>query len=229
MSEQPSLPSSKYTLPKYGLKGFHCPHPECGVYSKQNWYMSSIFYMKEKFRGLTRGEDRYKFAFCDHCRDISVWYEGEIVYPLLSIAPIPHESMPSEIVKDYKEAREIFKSSPRASSALLRLSMEKLAEVLVKRAGKTPKSDLNANIGVLVKEGMPENIKMAMDTLRVIGNDAVHPGQIDFNDDPDIALKLFSLLNIVVENRITQVDEIEKLYEEKVPGTKKAQIDNRDK
>ena len=98
----------------------------------------------------------------------------------------------------------------------------------MKKAGKEPKKSLNENIGILVKDGMPSSIQKAMDSLRVIGNDAVHPGQIDFNDDKKTASNLFKLLNVVIENRITQVEEIESLYSEKVPDTKKAQIEERD-
>jgi len=226
MSEELSHTYPKYTPPEKALDGFHCPH--CGVYSKQNWYMSSTFFVRSNYGGSIYQNNRYSFAVCDRCGDISFWLKEKIIYPSLSLAPRPHEDIPTEIIKLYKEAREIYNSSPRASSALLRLSMEKLAEILVNNTENKTTGSLNENIGFLVKKGMKATIQKAMDSLRVIGNDAVHPGQIDFNDDRDTALKLFNLLNIVVEDRITQVREIENLYNEKVPETKKKQIEERD-
>jgi len=38
-----------------------------------------------------------------------------------------------------------------------------------------------------------------MDSLRVIGNNAVHPGEMDLTDDTEAASALFNLLNFVVE------------------------------
>jgi hypothetical protein len=136
--------------------------------------------------------------------------------------------MPGEVQGDYAEARDVLRVSPRAAAALLRLATEKLALVLLDRHGVPHGDNLNDNIGLLVKNGLPSSIQKALDSLRVIGNEAVHPGMLDLKDDQTTALSLFKLLNIIVENRITEVDEIEKLYAEKVADTKKDQIEKRD-
>lgn len=41
-----------------------------------------------------------------------------------------------------------------------------------------------------------------MDTIRVIWNHAVHPGQLDLRDDRDTAMGLFELMNFIVEEQI---------------------------
>ncbi len=136
--------------------------------------------------------------------------------------------MPQEIVPDYTEARMVLADSPRAAAALLRLATEKLTLILLDRDKIPHGKDLNENIGLLVKNGLPRGIQQALDSLRVVGNEAVHPGVLDLKDDAETAIRLFKLLNVIVENRITEVNEIEQLYAEKVPETKKDQIERRD-
>lgn len=228
MQETPDYSLQEYVPPELHRDGYHCPHPTCGVYSRQIWYHSAKFFVGWNYDGQWKNEDRFKFAICDRCGDVTIWRNQELIYPIRSVAPRPHRDMPPEVLDDYAESRAVFALSPRASAALLRLATEKLVEALVVKANREPSGSLNDNIGILVEEGMPVSIQKAMDSLRIIGNDAVHPGMINFNDDKDTALKLFNLLNVIIENRITQVHEIEKLYEEKVPETKKEQITRRD-
>lgn len=59
---------------------------------------------------------------------------------------------------------------------------------------------------------MNEKIQRALDVIRVIGNNAIHPGQISVNDNTEIAKALFKLTNIIVDQMITQVNEINDLY-----------------
>ena len=61
----------------------------------------------------------------------------------------------------------------------------------------------------------------------MIGNNAVHPGQIDFNDNNDIALKLFGLVNAIVNIMITQPKEIDDLYNV-LPKIARESIEKRD-
>jgi len=39
--------------------------------------------------------------------------------------------------------------------------------------------------------------------VRVIGNEAVHPGKLDLKDDRDTATRLFKLVNIIAEQMIS--------------------------
>lgn len=58
----------------------------------------------------------------------------------------------------------------------------------------------------------------------MVGNEAVHPGTMDLNDDPETAIALFNLVNIITEAMITQPKMIESLYE-KLPTEKREQIE----
>lgn len=57
--------------------------------------------------------------------------------------------------------------------------------------------DINKNIGSPAKKVLPPAVQKALDIVRVIGNESVHPGQIDLNDDPNITSKLVELVNII--------------------------------
>lgn len=122
----------------------------------------------------------------------------------------------------YNEARNISDISPRASAALLRLAVEKLLP-LVGAEGKS----INAMIHDLVTKGLSPEIQMALDGLRVIGNETIHPGQIEIQENKDIAMGLFKVLNIIVEHLITRKKEIQELYD-LLPDEKKQWIKNRD-
>jgi hypothetical protein len=61
----------------------------------------------------------------------------------------------------------------------------------------------------------------------VIGNNAVHPGQIDLRDDKATAIKLFNLVNLIVEAMIATPKHIEQMYEKLPSGALKA-IEKRD-
>jgi len=144
-----------------------------------------------------------------------------MVYPGVSMAPLPSEDMPEDIQKDFSEARSVVNSSSRAAAALLRLSLQKLMVDLGEK-GK----NLNDDVASLVKKGLPEKIQKALDSVRVIGNNAVHPGQIDLRDNETIAIALFELINIVIENTITQRKKVEGIFN-KIPESAKEQIKKR--
>ena len=55
--------------------------------------------------------------------------------------------------------------------------------------------------------------------MRVIGEEAVPPGQIDPSDDAETAFVLFNLLNLIVDSLITQPRRVNEILE-KLPDTK---------
>jgi hypothetical protein len=62
----------------------------------------------------------------------------------------------------------------------------------------------------------------------VVGNNAVHPGVIDLKDDKPTAIKLFNLVNLIVEAMISTPKHIAAMYETVIPDAAKAQIAKRD-
>lgn len=159
---------------------------------------------------------------CFSCKKPSLWTHEKLIVPFSSEIEEANSDMPPNIKVIFDEARMIFKHSPRASAALLRLCIEKICKHL-DAEGVT----LDQKIGSLVKKGLDEKIQKALDSVRVIGNDAVHSGQIDLTDGRDISLKLFKLVNVITQRMITDVREIDEIYEI-VPENNKEAIKRRD-
>ena len=63
--------------------------------------------------------------------------------------------------------------------------------------------------------------------MRVIGNNAVHPGEIDINEKKENVIALFSLINMIVENQITQPKHVEEIFGE-LPAGALAAVERRD-
>lgn len=201
---------NKYYPPEFQKNEFHCIH--CGVFSSQHW--SQLFYVNGHNYTLDRS---LKYCVCGHCKEWSYWYEGRMIVP--SEAPVPpaHMDMPEECRTEYEEARSIVAISPRAASALLRLALQKLMIVLGEK-GK----NINDDIGKLVEKGLPIQVQQALDFCRVVGNNAVHPGEIELNDTPEIAHNLFNMMNFIIEDRISRPKHIHALYLKLPEGARKA-------
>ena len=131
--------------------------------------------------------------------------------------------MPVDISDDYNEARDVLPLSPRGACALLRLCIQKLCKEL----GEDGKN-INGDIKSLVGKGLPAQIQQSLDIVRVVGNNAVHPGQLDLKDDVDTARKLFGLVNLIVEVMITQPKHVQQMYNSLVPQSQRDAIANRD-
>lgn len=206
-----------YTPPSFEVKAFNCPF--CGAYSNQSWCKNVLRLMPP--HGHIEVED-LRIAQCAHCNRLTFWLAGEMIYPLSGSAPYPNPDLPDEIKKDYEEARSIADLSPRGAAALLRLAIQKLCKHLGEGG-----DNLNDDIANLVKKDLPVRVQQALDIVRVIGNEAVHPGQIDLNDDPGIAQTLFSLVNMIAEKMITEPKQIESMFSS-LPEGKREQIAKRD-
>lgn len=208
----------KYIKPEKDKSAFHCPF--CNVYAQQIWG-KILENADTKGRGWLELPE-WSGALCDHCKKISLWCKGELIYPENPNLPPPNEDLDADIKRDYHEAAKIVEKSPRAAAALLRLAIQKLC----KQLGESG-SNINDDIGKLVKKGLPVQIQQALDVVRVVGNESVHPGQIDIDDNKETAYNLFELVNIVAQTMVTQPKEISKLYSS-LPKGKLESIEERD-
>lgn len=130
--------------------------------------------------------------------------------------------MPATVVGDYLEARSIFARSPRAAVALLRLAIQKLMPELGEKG-----DNINTDIKSLVAKGLPAQVQQAFDFCRVVGNNAVLPGEINLNDTPEMGQHLFNMINFIIEDRITRPKQIAELYAQ-LPDSARATIEKRD-
>lgn len=144
---------------------------------------------------------------CYSCRDYALWLNDRLIYPAQPIGPGPNADLPDEIKGDVDEARTILDLSPRGAAALLRLAVQKVCIHL-----GYPGKDLNADIGAMVARGLDPDVQKALDSVRVVGNEAVHPGQLDIDDDRETVLRLLHALNFIAERLITQPRKIKELF-----------------
>jgi len=180
----------------------------------------------------------YTECECSHCKNCSLWLieeteknaggyikptKGVMLFPDTGIAPLPELDMPKDVKMDYQEAARISAKSPRGAAALLRLGLQKLC----KHLGKDGKN-INSDIRALASDNIlpPMVIKVA-DTVRITGNNAVHPGEMSEEDFDYVSSKLFGLLNFIVKKAITEPKELEALYE-KIPEKPRVSAENQD-
>ena len=202
---------TKYTAPEFGKAAFNCPH--CGAYAHMEWFEIKKYYGPLNIHPLP---NTYKYALCSHCKQISLWkpFEdsalGEMLYPDFGSTPLPAEDMPEDVKKDYEEAARIFIKSPRGAAALLRLGLQKLCIHLGEEG-----ENINADIRSLVMKRKLSGVAIKVaDTLRITGNNAVHPGQISDEDFDSLAGNMFGLLNTIVEETITNPKTWNNYYEQ---------------
>nr|WP_193988815.1 DUF4145 domain-containing protein [Lelliottia steviae] len=214
-----------YVAPEISKPSFHCP--TCGVLAHMAWYY------------LDRGNTRRTFqeAICSHCKSTSLWAvlesetrngvrvpsEAIMLLPDNGSAPMPELDMPEIVKIDYQEAARIAAKSPRGAAALLRLALQKLC-VHLGQSGK----NINDDIRELAKIGtLPPMVIKVADTIRITGNNAVHPGQMADEDLDRVSLKLFDLLNFIVKKAITEPKELNDLYES-IPEGPRLHAENQD-
>ena len=160
---------------------------------------------------------------CYSCDGFSLWVEDKIVYPAHNSTIVAHDEMPDSVKADFNEAASIVDLSARGAAGLLRLCIQKSMMHLGLKGKK-----IDDDIAELVKRGLDTRIQKALDIVRVIGNEAVHPGTIDLRDDKSTAIELFALVNLIVETMIAQPKHIERMYDA-LPASKREAIEKRDK
>lgn len=224
-----------YYAPEFLAGAFTCPH--CNAYAKMNW--ENLMEASPDHPGRQRNSEISKTT-CSHCEKLTYWIGSRgfglnfamyaasgapspvLIHPLVASAPMPHVDMPQAVQADYLEARSIAGRSPRGAAALLRLCVQKLCKEL----GESGKN-INADIASLVQKGLPVQIQQALDVVRVVGNDSVHPGQLSEQDIAGVSGRLFELLNFIVEDRITRPKALAAMYAS-LPQDKLKGIEDRD-
>lgn len=213
---------AKYIAPSLDTDTFTCPH--CGTLS----LMSKGKYTNSYDHDLAnRGEFVFELQVmtCHSCHKKTIWCNNEYIYPDM-VGEEPNSDMPENVLNLYKEANLIYNKSPRAACALLRLAIDLLCRYIL---GDEAKTDINENIGLLVNHGLSKKVQQALDIVRVVGNKAVHPGQIAFDvDDISTAKMLMRLTNLITNDLISEPNEIENMFASLPDSTKKA-IERRDK
>ncbi|PEE23012.1 hypothetical protein CON95_12610 [Bacillus toyonensis] len=218
-------------LPKLHAEVFDCPHCKCTT--KHYWYflsgkngkLSFLTWMMHNSRpkmvsnqvdpdGYIATETSIKvekdkmegnwelgISVCSICKQYVLWRDGNIIYPNKHGVDDPNPDMPEAVSVLYNEARSIVQLSPKSACALLRLGLEKLLVHL-----KCPeKNNIYNNIKLLKeRDNINDVVFDALNAVRLVGNNAVHPGKINIDDDPKIAGTLFWLLNFIVEELISK-------------------------
>lgn len=190
----------KYIQPHVYGESFTCPN--CGVIAQQHWWDSTW----EGSTKYTSIDSPLRIGTCQHCNEHMVWILDKMFFPDTGNAPFPSPEMPESVNRLYIEAAAIHNKSPRGAAALLRLAIQ----VLCQELGE-PGKNTNIDIGNLVKKGLPVIVQQSLDIVRVTGNDAVHPGQID-TDDSETVGQLFDLVNIIVEYMIALPKRVSGIY-----------------
>lgn len=203
----------EYVTPKFEGAAFNCPI--CNAFAHMEW---SDLYKPQRGALAQVG---MKISTCARCEKRSFWFgDGErahMVIPRKALAPLPHADMPANVVSDYSEARNICGDSPRGAAALLRLCVQNLC-IHLGGSGK----NINDDIALLVKNGLPQEIQQALDIVRVVGNNSVHPGELSTQDVQDVALSLFGLLNMIVEDRIARPKKLAAMFANLPTGAQQA-------
>jgi hypothetical protein len=205
-----------YIEPKPNLAKFTCPH--CHTISHQRWrecdfdFTCHAIAVRAPGTSLssvfgTRDLNPLKTSKCDCCGNSTVWVQQMLLYPNTGSAPLPNEDLPAAVKAIYGEAASVARLSPRAAAALLRLAVE----MLCKDLGQS--GTLNEMIQSLVDaRRIPSQILKALDVIRVVGNEAVHPGEISKLDDEKSVQGLFAFINLVAEHAITLPRAIDKAF-----------------
>jgi hypothetical protein len=168
------------------------------------------------------GTDNLHLSKCYNCGKVAVWVYDKLLFPSKKTGACPNSDLPEDVLHDFEEARSIINESPRGAAALLRLCVQKLCKHLGEK-GKT----IDDDIASLVLKGLNPMVQRSLDIVRVIGNEAVHPGEIDLRDDSDTASRLLDIVNSIVDQMISHPKKVEELYG-KLPESKRNAIEERD-
>jgi hypothetical protein len=144
---------------------------------------------------------------CANCQEIMIWAGGKMIFPRGSGAITPSENLSDQCSAIFSEAASVLDGSPRAACALLRLCLENFCE----EEGYT-KGRLVDKLDKMRESGLLEGVWEALEAVRVVGNDAVHPGSIRLGDKREFADILFELMNFVADSIISRREAAKRLH-----------------
>lgn len=212
---------------------FKCPH--CDGFCQQK----TVYESEKMWDKIIESNGVYICFKCLNCSQLHLYHliiwdldiGGEAYYNAIQLYPmdtvpngvdLPNEHLPADIKSDYLEAALIVEKSPRGAAALLRLCIQKLCHNHFDK-----KITINEAVKRLNNVTPNKDLIKALDIVRVIGNEAVHPGQLDLQDDQDTAKFMFSLVNYIAGNMM-QSNEIKEKYVSLVPPNIQKFIADRD-
>lgn len=128
----------------------------------------------------------------------------QVVYPeSLANVPNPNSDICTEAQELYLEAAKVLTYSPRAATALLRVTLETMLTKDLHLSGS-----IYNMIGQLYSTGIPEQLEIGLHFARIAGNaaDHVEPGMIQLNgtDGQKTALALFDIINFLADDQISR-------------------------
>ena len=208
-----------YMEPARNRLAFTCPH--CSALAG----MRSIDLFVNTGGGHFQMEPLWGWRSCAACGGDVMWRYDELAYPSIETGPPPNDDLLESVRQEYDEARDVGQKSPRAAAALLRLALDKLTAEL--DGGKYAKLDINKRIGAMVRDGLHPSVQQMLDSVRVFGNNAVHPGQLDLNADATLIDSLFWLLNEICDEMISKPKQQAAIYAA-LPQSSLDQIAKRD-
>jgi len=243
------------TLPTYRADRFNCPHCGALSHHDWhvlNWARKEDDTLVGVMSGLTKLKDEFTASLCLSCNRIAVWHRLDVgvlaakaaqqrqklmlpsatapvihathrmIWPRSdgSVEPLPDAA--PDLVRDlWDEARQVAALSPRSAAALLRLALQLLLHEI-----EPEHKTIDRAIAAAFANNTPETIVKAMDYVRVTGNQAVHDGQVQMNEDPDVIPALFGLLRYIVDVTLVREAQVNKLFAT-LPADKQAGIAQR--
>lgn len=195
--------------------------------SMKQWHLKmltgEVFFDQSEGHYLQHSVNNLALSQCYACDKIAVWLNTKMLSPAQFDGPRPNSDLPQDVISDYIEAAAILNHSPRGAAALLRLAVQKLCRYLGEKG-----DNINEDISSLVKKGLDPKIQKALDIVRVVGNSAVHPGNMDIKDDRPTAESLFQLVNLIAERMLTESRHINEMFDA-LPSSARDAIVKRDK
>jgi hypothetical protein len=206
-----------------------CPYCQATV---QQFDLGIVIQFTSSFPHQPYYETLFNGTQCSHCARVMIWHidssesgflqrqnqklylqhtdsgsiKAKIIYPeTRSIGESPNEDIPPEIQKIYEEARAVAPHSLRAANALLRTVLEKM---VIGNGGE------GAKLYHKIKNLADKNVitgqwAETLQNVRILGNEAAHPGEINFDEEVDAAFtnSIFSCINAFAQQTYTRKRE----------------------